>query len=244
MFEKHQHLEQFLRDLSQRSRRSTCSARSQNFFTTTWTKQIFEFYEKSEKKKKMSWLQCHFRNRDHLMQLLEKFAVFAESHNTPEDQLWFYFNPWLCHWEEFQSRTKTRFIWKTGGVFQGEAGAYESETRETWEPSDDSLKMLCTRKIRVDEKEVMLFDRITAEKMDGYSYESWTATERQILVASFECWWAPKAFSTATRICRSIETMHHTARHSLGWNAAMSETDTSRTSLATSTRSGNSKEKN
>ena len=53
-------------------------------------------------------LMCSSRptNRDHLLQLREKFEVFRDSYNTPEDQLGLYFNP--CHQEEFQSRTKTQ----------------------------------------------------------------------------------------------------------------------------------------
>ena len=39
-----------------------------------------------------------------------------------------------------------------------------------------------------------------------YSYTSWTTAERQALGSSFECWWAPTASSTATRICRCIKT--------------------------------------
>ena len=70
-----------------------------------------------------------------------------------------------------------------------------------------------------------------------FSYDTWTVTERQTLDSSIECWWAPKASSTATRICRCIKTMPWNARRSLGGNATIYETDTSRTSTTSTTKS-------
>ena len=64
-----------------------------------------EFYETS-----MLRLQFLYGNRDYVLQLREKFEVQAGSNNNPEGQLRLYFDPWLCHEEEFQSRTKARRI--------------------------------------------------------------------------------------------------------------------------------------
>ena len=218
----------------------------------TWVKkqEINRFSEKSQKllddmnqrtlrefwQTSISWLQCLFTNRDHLLQLREKFEVQAESYNNPGGHFRLYFNPWLWHEEEIQSRTETRCIWKTSYVFQGEWDAYEGNTRETWEPSDDCRKMVCTRKRpRFVGKEQYWRQRCRAFRSHRswktrlYSYTDWTVTEHQTLDSSFECRWAPKASSTATNICRCIKTMPWNARRSIGGNATISETDTSRT---------------
>ena len=92
MFEKHQHEEQFLKDMSQKQEINRFSEESQTLLGDTNQTEIFEICENSAKH------QCcnvFFRNRDHLLQLQEKFEVLAESYNIPEDQLRLYFNPWL-----------------------------------------------------------------------------------------------------------------------------------------------------
>ena len=123
MFEKHQHEEQFLKDMSQKQEINRSSEESQakhqcldcNAFT------------------EIGIIYCNYgRNLE----------VLAESYNISEDQLRFYFNRWLCQWEELQSRTKTWCLWKTGDVFQGEADAKESETSLAWKPSDDTFKVV------------------------------------------------------------------------------------------------------
>ena len=58
-----------------------------------------EVFELCENSPKHQCLGCNafLRNRDHLLLLREKFEVFAECYNIPEDQLRFYFNSFLCH---------------------------------------------------------------------------------------------------------------------------------------------------
>ena len=113
-----------------------------------------------------------------------------------------------------------------------------------WQPSDDTFKVVRTRRIpkviggaQYWRKRSHAFRSHRSWKTWLYSYTSWTVTERQTLDSSFECWWASKASSTATRICRCINTMLQNARRSLGGNATISETDTSRTSATSTTRS-------
>ena len=50
-------------------------------------------------KTSMSWLHCLFSEFGiiHCSCGRRNFEEFAESYNTPEDQLWLYFNPWRCH---------------------------------------------------------------------------------------------------------------------------------------------------
>ena len=45
----------------------------------------------------MSSLQFFYGNRDHSLQLREKFEVQAESYNNPEGYLRLFFNPSLGH---------------------------------------------------------------------------------------------------------------------------------------------------
>ena len=97
MLEKHQHKEQFLKDMSQKQEINKFSEESQKLLDDMNHTEIFELCHQNSAKLLMSWLQCLLRSRDHLLQLREKFEVFAESDNNPEDQLRLYFNPWLCH---------------------------------------------------------------------------------------------------------------------------------------------------
>ena len=81
MFEKHQHEEQFLKDMSQMQEINRFSEESQKLLddmnqTERDLRNLREFCKTST-----SWLQCLLRNRDHLLQLREKFEVFAESYN-------------------------------------------------------------------------------------------------------------------------------------------------------------------
>ena len=66
-------------------------------------------------------------------------------------------------------------------VLQGDADAYESKTKETRKPSDDTFKVVRTRRIpkvitlaehNIGEKEIMLFDRIALEETRLYNHES------------------------------------------------------------------------
>ena len=96
MFEKHQHREQFLKDVSQKQEINKFSEESQTLLVDMNHTEIFELCENSAKHQ---CLDCNafffFRNRDHLLHLRENFEVSAESYHTPEDQLRLYFNPWL-----------------------------------------------------------------------------------------------------------------------------------------------------
>ena len=81
MFEKHQHKEQFLKD-SQKEEINRFSEEPQKLFVDMNHKKIFELWEFC--KTSMSWLQCLFRIRDHLLQLREKCEAQAESYNNPD----------------------------------------------------------------------------------------------------------------------------------------------------------------
>ena len=91
----------------------------------------------------------------------------------------------------------------------------------------------------IGEKEVTLFDRIALERHDfsATRAERLQNAKHWILRLSADGPKKKKTSSTATRICRCIETMPEYARCSPGGNAAISETDTSRTSTASTTRS-------
>ena len=96
MFEKHQHKEQFPKDMSQKQEINRFSEEPQKLLDDMNQTEIFELCENSAKKKKtMFWLQCLFRTRDYLLQLGEKIEVQAESFNNAKDRLRLYFNPWL-----------------------------------------------------------------------------------------------------------------------------------------------------
>ena len=91
--------------------RRSSSARNHNKLLVDMDQtEIFELDENSAK------LQCPdcdaFTEIGVICFSCGRIEVFAESYNTTEDQLRLYFNPWLCHWEEFQSRTKARCILK------------------------------------------------------------------------------------------------------------------------------------
>ena len=154
------------------SRRSTGSARNHKNYSSTWTTQRSLNFARIPQNINVP-IAMIFRYRVRLLQLREKFEVLADSYNTPEDQLRLYFNPWLCHREEFQSRTKTRHIWKTDHVLQGEADAEESKTRKhgshptilsRWNEQEAYRKSLAEH--NVGEKEIMLFDRNALERHD------------------------------------------------------------------------------
>ena len=106
MFGKHLHKEQFLKDMSQKQDINKFSEESQRLLVDMNHTEIFELCENSAKH------QC------------PDCSVFSEigiiycscginlkysrsPTNNPEDHLRLYCNPWLCHQEEFQSRTKT-----------------------------------------------------------------------------------------------------------------------------------------
>ena len=111
---------------------------------------------------------------------------------------------------KFQSRTKARPIWTTDHVLQGERDAQESKTRTTWQPSDDTFKVVRSkRKKRGHSQSTMLAKKKSCftiasllNDMIIQLYTSWTITERQTLGSLFECWWAPE--TSSTRICRCI----------------------------------------
>ena len=144
-FESHQHKEQFLKDISQTQKINRFCEASQKNCCKIWTRhsqtQIFELRENSTK------LQCFrlqflYANKDYLLQLREKFEVQAESYNISKGQLRFQLDPWLHHWQEFQSRTKAWPIWETNYVLQGERHAKKKQRiRRTGPSSDNSLKM-------------------------------------------------------------------------------------------------------
>ena len=104
-----------------KNRRSTSSVRNHNSYSKIWTKQ----------------------RSSNFAIILQNFTVLRYNRSpttTEKANCDFCFNPWLCHEEEFQSRTKARRIWKTDHVLQGEGNAWESETIKARRPSNDSRK--------------------------------------------------------------------------------------------------------
>ena len=155
-------------------------------------------------KTSMPWLQYFLRNWDHLLQLRKKFEVLAESHNIPEDQLRFYFNPWLCHQEEFQSRSKTRCFWRQVMFYKAKQ-MLEKATQSKhgnhptilskWYEQEEYWKSLAEHII--EKKEVILFDRIALDRHD------YTATKAERLQNAKQ--WILRL--NANIICRCIKTM-------------------------------------
>ena len=95
MSEKHQHKDQFRKDMSQKQEINRFSEEEQKLLDDMNQTEIFELCES------MSWLQCFFRNRNHLLQ----------SCDNPEEQLRFHFNPWLCHWLEDRNTVHLKDKW-------------------------------------------------------------------------------------------------------------------------------------
>ena len=96
MCKKHQRKERFLKDMSQKQEINKFSEESQQLLVDMNHTEIFEVCENSAKH------QCPDCNAFSeigitSLQLRVKFEVFAEFHNTPEEKLRLYFNPWLCH---------------------------------------------------------------------------------------------------------------------------------------------------
>ena len=112
------------------------SKESQQLLVDIDRTEIFELCENSAK------LQCpdcnsFYGNRDYLLQLREKFEVQAESYNTPEDQLLLCSNPWLCHKEEFQSRTKHGVSERQVMFYKANQMLKKARQKQTWQPSDE-----------------------------------------------------------------------------------------------------------
>ena len=184
MFEKHQHEEQFLEDVSSKQEINRFSEESQKLLDDMNQTEIFELCENFAKH------QCpdcnaFFRNWDHLLQLREKFEVL---YNTPEDQLRLYFNPWLCHYEEFQSRPKlgaserqVMFYREKQMLQKARQSKHGSHPTilSRWYDQEDYRKSSAEHNI--GEKEVMLFDRVAPERHDYTATTAGTVTERQTL---------------------------------------------------------------
>ena len=159
----------------------------------------------------MSWLQCFFRNRYHLLKLRENlkykrsptttqkancditsvtgFVIKKNSSWGPEhgaSERWCFSRRSRClRKQDSQS---------TGAIRRfSHDGMHKKNTEIRWQKHD------------IGEKEVMFFDRIALERRQ-YSYESWTVTKRQTLDSSFEYCWAPTASSTATRVWTASST--------------------------------------
>ena len=171
MFEKHQHKEQFFKDMSQKQE----IIKDQRGITTItrWhepnrdLRTLREFCKTS-----MSWLQCLFRNRDHLLQLREKFEVLAESYNIAEDQLQFYFNPGFViknssRGPKHGARERQVLFYRAKEMpkktRQAEHGNHPT-IFSSWYALEGYRKSLAEHNI--GEKEVMLVDRIALERHD------------------------------------------------------------------------------
>ena len=84
-------------------------------------------------------------------------------------------------------------------VPQCEADAKASKTSWTWQPSDNLVKVVRTRRIPKVIGEVQYWRKRNhalrshrSWKTWLFSCTSWTVTERQTLGSSSECWWAPE----------------------------------------------------
>ena len=83
--EKHQHKEQFLKDMNQKQEINRFSEGSQKLLDDMNQTEIFELCENSAKRQCPDCNVFFLRNRNHSLQLREKFEVFAESYNNPEN---------------------------------------------------------------------------------------------------------------------------------------------------------------
>ena len=93
-FEKHQHKESYLKDLSQTQKINKFSKESQELLADMNNTEIFEFCENSSNQQ---CLECNtYREiRSNQLKLWKKYEIFAESNNLPAEQLRRQFNPWL-----------------------------------------------------------------------------------------------------------------------------------------------------
>ena len=114
----------------------------------------------------------------------------------------------------------------------------------TREPSNDSRTMVCTRKIlrfvgkaQHWRNKFMLYSRIVLERHDHTATRAERRQNANHLVLRLSADGLQKTSLTGTRTCRCIKTMPENARCSPGANRTNSDTDTSTTSAALTTRS-------
>ena len=105
MFEKHRHKEQFLKVTSQKQEINRFSEESPKITrrheSNRDLRTLQEFCNTT-----MSWVQSLHGNRDHLLQLREKFEVQEESYNNPEGEVPLFFNPGFVIKKNFSSGSK------------------------------------------------------------------------------------------------------------------------------------------
>ena len=213
MFEKHQDNEEFFEDMSQKQEINKFSEESKQLLVDMNHTEIFEFGENSAKHQ---CPDCNAFSEIGIipLQLRKKFAALAESYNIPEDQLRYYFNPCFVikknsSWWPKHGVSERLMMFYTAKQMLKKARQSEHGNHPTilsrFSDQEGYRKSLAENNI--GEKEVMLFDRIDIERHDFSATRAETVAERQTWDSSFECWWASKASSTATRICPCIETM-------------------------------------
>ena len=204
MFERHQHKEQFFEDMSRKQEINKFSEESQQLLVDMNHTEIFELcnvliamlspktgsfmavsreiWKYSLSPTTLQKTNCDFTSIPGFV--VKKNSSRGPKHGVSERQLMFY--------KAKEMLKKTR---------QSKQGRHPT-ILSRWYEQEGYRKLSAEQ--NTGEKEVMLFDRIALERR-LYSYDSWAVTERRTLNSSFECWWASKASSTETRICRCVE---------------------------------------
>ena len=96
MSEKHKHMEQFLKDMSQKQEINEFSEESQQFFVDMNDTEIFKLYENSANIN--VFIAMPFPKSGSFIAVAGEILKYSRSfYNIPEDQLRFYFNLWICH---------------------------------------------------------------------------------------------------------------------------------------------------
>ena len=204
MFEQHQHKEQFLKDMSQKQEINKFSKESKKY-STTRTKQISS--NLCENSAKLQCLDCNAFSEIGIIYCSCGRNLKCKRNPTTLQKT----NCDFTSFPDFVIRRipvgdqNTVHLKERWGFSRQRRCLKKSKTRETWEPSDDSRNMVCTWEIPKviggaqfgrNRSHVSRSHRTWKTRL--YSYTSWTVAERQILDSSFECWWVPKASSSAT----------------------------------------------
>ena len=145
MFEKHQHEEQFHKDMSQQQEINRFSEESQKLLVDNHT-EIFELFENSAKRQCLDcnafseigviYCSCGRRNLKY-----KRTPTTIQKSNCDFTSI-----PGLVIKKKSSRGPKHGASDRQVNVFQGEGDAEESKTRQTWQPSDDTFKVARTRR--------------------------------------------------------------------------------------------------
>ena len=236
---KHQHEEQIFEDMSQKQEINRFTEESQKLLVDMNHTEIFELCENSAKHQ---CLDCNAFS-DHLLQLRKKFEVFAESCNTPEDQLRLYFNPGFVIEKNSSGKPKHGvserqvMFYKAKQMLKkarhNKHGNHPTIFSRSYE-QEGYRKSLAEHNI--GEKEIMLYDRIALERHDYTATKAERLQNVKLWILRLNSDWPQKPLRQVPKFAIALKQCFEDARRSVGGNATNSEIDTS-TSTTTTKRS-------